>query len=282
MSCAIIWSALSHISWISSIAVAKPLECAPQVHQQLPQVPLSRENCQVGISLPTALECQLHVRKKISLKAQDATESFKRFEPKISNMYWHWFCVSKLPSSTSFTTGHNTSKSPLAMMFFWLSSPFPFTLLFPLYHYLTKAHGFLTASYRTVGPGAAAWSLPAAAEGIAAFHRALLPIPWAAPVVDGDCLAQPLVGSTDVPCCRGCILQCRHDVLDLLQAKGEVSRQQRSGPSWWPWPQTGLPGPLGLYRTFIVGFGGASRRTCQERQNRCFLPSSTVQRCSLL
>ena len=41
-------------------------------------------------------------------------------------------------------------------------------------------------------------------------------------------------------------------------------------------------GSAGLYRTFIVGFGGPSRRTCQERQNRRFLPSSTVQRCSLL
>ena len=38
-------------------------------------------NCRVGSSLPTALDCQLHVRQKISLKAKDATESFKRFEP---------------------------------------------------------------------------------------------------------------------------------------------------------------------------------------------------------
>ena len=70
-------------------AVAKPLECAPQV--------LSGLNCHVGISLPTALERQLHVRKKISLKAQDATESFQALwakNSKISNMYWHWFCVS--------------------------------------------------------------------------------------------------------------------------------------------------------------------------------------------
>ena len=42
---------------------------------------------------------------------------------------------------------------------------------------LTSAHGFLTATPRTAGPGSDAWSLPAAAEGIVACHRALLPIP---------------------------------------------------------------------------------------------------------
>ena len=160
-------------------------------------------------------------------------------------------------------------------MFFWLSSPFPLTLLFPLYHYLTKAHGFLTASYRTVGPGAAAWSLPAAAEGIAAFHRALLPIPG------GTRRWRRLPGAT---ACwiHGCtLLPGLHSAMSSRrlgspssQRRSESSAEIRSimmamAPDW-------TSGSAGLYRTFIVGFGGPSRRTCQERQNRCFLPSSTV------
>ena len=113
-------------------AVAKPLECAPQVHQQLPQVPLSGLNCHVGIFLPTALECQLHVRQKISLKAQDATESFKHFEPKISNMYWHWFCVSNFqvqPLSPQGITKARAHSRWCFLAFLSLSSHPPFSTI---------------------------------------------------------------------------------------------------------------------------------------------------------
>ena len=144
------------------------------------------------------------------------------------NMYWRPFWVVVVTSNFKLFH-HNLSPQKEEHTrddVFWLSSPFPLALFF---RYLTKAHGFLTQpppSYHTVGPTAAAWSLPAAAEGTAAFHRALLPTPG------GTRRWRRLPGATAWIHGRTLLSELLHSamLLDLLQAQRRSESSARLAP----------------------------------------------------